>query len=144
VNCLQVRELNELILLAAATMCHHDCHGRRGQQSSSYGNGAPTYNYDPLQQAPAPYGQQMAPAYGQPYGAQGGYGPQVMPYQQGSGYGGYPGQDLQSLQAEEHRHRQNEHLAEVGALGAAAFAAVSSITLYLHLVKVLEIPTSFM
>jgi hypothetical protein len=91
--------------------------------------------------APA-YGQQAAyGGYGQqPYGAQGGYGPQVMPYQQS----GYPGQNLQSLQAEEHRHRQNEHLAEVGALGAAAFAAVSSITLYLHLVKVLEIPTSFM
>jgi hypothetical protein len=81
---------------------------------------------------------------GNPTALRGAYGPQVMPYQQGSGYGGYPGQDLQSLQAEEHRHRQNEHLAEVGALGAAAFAAVSSITLYLHLVKVLEIPTSFM
>jgi hypothetical protein len=131
----------------------HDCHGRRGrhhQDSSSDGNGAPTYNFDPMQQGPGPYGQQMAPAYGQqaayggygqqPYGAQGGYGPQVMPYQQS----GYPGQNLQSLQAEEHRHRQNEHLAEVGALGAVAFAAVSSIALYLHLVKVLEIPTTFM
>jgi hypothetical protein len=127
-------------------------HRRHGQQSSSYGYGAPTYNYDPLQQAPAPYGQQMVPACGQPaaygqqpyYGAQGGYGQQVMPYQQ-SGYGGYPGQDLQSLQAQEHRHRQNEHRAEMGALGAIAFAAVSSIALYLHdLVKVLEIPTHLM
>jgi hypothetical protein len=113
-------------------MLNHHRHGHHGQQSSSYGNGAPTYNYDPLQQAPAPYGQQMAPAYGQqaayggygqqPYGAQGGYGQQVMPYQQSG-----PGQDLQSLQAQEHRHRQNEHRAEMGALGAVAFAAVSSI-----------------
>jgi hypothetical protein len=122
-------------------MSDHRHHGRRGRHGhDSYGNDAPTYNYDPMQQAPGPYGQQMAPAYGQPYGAQGGYGPQVMPYQQ-SGYGGYPGQDLQ---AEEHRHRQNEHLAEMGGLGAVAFAAVSSIALYLHLVKVLEIPTNFM
>jgi len=99
--------------------CHdHGCHRRRGQQSSSSGYGAPSYNYDPLQQAPYG-GQQMAPAYGQQ--AQG-YGRQVMPQQPG-GYGGYPGQELQYLQAEEHRHRKNEHRAEMGALGAVAFAA---------------------
>ena len=121
----------------------HHRHGHHGQQyageSSAYGYGAPTYNYDPLQQGSS-YGQQIVPSpygppapygggyevagYGQqPYYGEQGYGQQVMPYQ--GGYGGYPGQEMQYLQAEEHWHRQNEHRAEVGALGAVAFAAVS-------------------